>query len=354
MKRIIFGIILLLFFFVGLSGNIVRGESDLIKLIFGGTIIYLIPGVLLIYFGLRSRKKDKGSPLSKTRQHTITTKKQITGTEKKKKPGKKRTPKLVIYRESKPGILDDARKQFVKMTLKSLKSRIQELESTKSSSQYVSYIDSLIIGYDDNCYSGIIGIVCKLPSDISTESFSNWASHNLFKVLEPTNWDLEYRGETTLNGFRGDFNRCRIVSLEMTPEKYKKTDEDTTKVPKTAKPIVRSTDKKREPRLRDHIESKIRFGPDTTVLGIENFNPANEEHRAKVVERIVDLAVEVYGGSGPSLASHRQLEDSWWVQYKTRTGDVNEKNYISPIEVLSPFESSAIEEVEIIHAGSGS
>lgn len=352
MIRIILGIILLLLYVGVIVDTIVKREPNLTGYIVGGFIVNVIPGALLIYFGLRSRRKKEGATLSKTRKHTITTKKQLVSTKTKKKPRRKSTRNLVFYRESKPGILGDKRIQLVKITSKSLKLKIKELESTKFSSQYARCIDSLIVGYDDNCYSGIIGIVSKLQSDSSTEWFSNWASQNLFNQLDPEKWDLEYRGETTLDGFRGDFSRSRKISLDREPEQYKKTDEYPAQVIKAVNRKARSVNKEKETRIRKHIESKIRFTPDTTASGIQNFNYKNKEHLGKVIGRIVNLADEVYGESGPSPASHRRLSDSWLVNYKTQTGNVSRKEYISPIEVLSPFGSSAIDEVEIIHAGS--
>jgi len=106
-------------------------------------------------------------------------------------------------------------------------------------------------------------------------------------------------------------------------------------------------------KLRTHIEEKIRFTTDTTVFGIKRFNPEKAKHRKEVIDRIIALAVDVYGGGSPSPASHRALDASWSVRYKTESGDTADKVYISPIEVLSPFNSSVIEEVEIKHAGSG-
>ncbi len=110
--------------------------------------------------------------------------------------------------------------------------------------------------------------------------------------------------------------------------------------------------KETEQKLRTFIKEKIRFNTKTQVLGIENFDPTNQKHQDEVINRIIKLADEVYGGSGPSIRSHRQLGSSWTVVYKTHTGDTAQKNYISPIEVLSPFNSSAIKEVEIVFAGS--
>ncbi len=112
-------------------------------------------------------------------------------------------------------------------------------------------------------------------------------------------------------------------------------------------------DKESETKVRAHFEKKIRFTADSTVNGLKKFDPENQKHRKMVIDRLIDIADDVYRGSGPDLSSHRQLNDSWSITYTTVTGDTADKNYISPIEVLSPFNSSAIKKVEIRHAGSG-
>lgn len=111
-------------------------------------------------------------------------------------------------------------------------------------------------------------------------------------------------------------------------------------------------EKELERELRRLIQSKIRFGTQTAACGIEKFDSTKREHRDEVIDRIIHLAEQVFGGSGPNLKSHRHLSDSWTVVYTTVTGAKARKNYISPIEVLSPFRSDAITEVEIIYAGS--
>src|SRR4030042_3866417 len=100
-------------------------------------------------------------------------------------------------------------------------------------------------------------------------------------------------------------------------------------------------DRESEARIRAHIKKKIRFTAKTTVSGIEKFDPENENHRKKVIDRIIAMADDVYGGSGPSLRSHRHLDDSWTVCYTHTPGHTAGKHYISPIAALSPFNSSA-------------
>ena len=63
--------------------------------------------------------------------------------------------------------------------------------------------------------------------------------------------------------------------------------------------------KRSEPGLWAHIESKIAFTPETEAVGTDKFDPDNSNHRNMVIGRIIDLAVDVYGGGGPSLDSHR-------------------------------------------------
>ena len=53
--------------------------------------------------------------------------------------------------------------------------------------------------------------------------------------------------------------------------------------------------KQSEPELWAHIEN----------MGTDKFDPNSSNHRNMVIERIIDLAVDVYGGGGPSLDSHR-------------------------------------------------
>lgn len=111
--------------------------------------------------------------------------------------------------------------------------------------------------------------------------------------------------------------------------------------------------KQREPKLWAHIEKKIAFTPETEAIGIDKFDPNNSNHRNMIIARIIDLAVDVYGGGGPGLNSHRCLDAGWSIRYTTQTGDTAEKHYDRPIEVLSPFNSSAIVKIEILYAGSG-
>lgn len=112
-------------------------------------------------------------------------------------------------------------------------------------------------------------------------------------------------------------------------------------------------DKESETRVRVHLEKKIRFTDKTTVYGMNKFDHNNKKHCKNVVDRLIDITDDVYGGGGPNMDSHRELEDSWLITYTTVTGETAYKNYFSPIEVIGPFNSAAIMEVEIHHAGSG-
>ena len=107
-----------------------------------------------------------------------------------------------------------------------------------------------------------------------------------------------------------------------------------------------------EMKIRNLIREKIRFTDNTRDCQIKRFNPQKAKHQNKIIDRLVRLANEVYGGSGPSPASHRLLTCSWSVVYKTKNGNSAAKDYSSPIEALSPFGSSSIVEVEIVYAGS--
>lgn len=71
MNRIVIGIFILCFFFLGILGNIGNKEVDLASLIFGGSVIFLIPGILLIYFGFQSRKKKQLVEQEKTKSNSL-------------------------------------------------------------------------------------------------------------------------------------------------------------------------------------------------------------------------------------------------------------------------------------------
>jgi hypothetical protein len=57
MIRIIIGIILIIIF-IGVILD-VKGDPEILSTILGGSVIMLLPGILLIYFGFRSRKKHQ-------------------------------------------------------------------------------------------------------------------------------------------------------------------------------------------------------------------------------------------------------------------------------------------------------
>jgi hypothetical protein len=57
MFRIIIGIILIVFFLFGLFSEISNEKGEVFSAIMGGTIFLILPGILFIYYGIRSRYK---------------------------------------------------------------------------------------------------------------------------------------------------------------------------------------------------------------------------------------------------------------------------------------------------------
>ena len=56
MKKTIFGILLITMFFFAIFGSLLVKEGNLLYTIIYSSIIFLIPGILLIYFGIRYHK----------------------------------------------------------------------------------------------------------------------------------------------------------------------------------------------------------------------------------------------------------------------------------------------------------
>jgi hypothetical protein len=59
MFRIIFGFILVLFFWSAVLGNLIEKKGNLAATLLISSMTLLIPGILLIYFGFKSRKKTQ-------------------------------------------------------------------------------------------------------------------------------------------------------------------------------------------------------------------------------------------------------------------------------------------------------
>ncbi|MBU1298408.1 MAG: hypothetical protein KJ963_02545 [Bacteroidetes bacterium] len=162
---------------------------------------------------------------------------------------------LVVYRETRPGILLLLREAVVDLALESLCDKLETLKGVGKprfyrgkTATFAPFIRKDVAGYDDISLRAVIGIVYEVPDQELNRSLVDWAFEDLFDFLStsPGTWDLDYRGETTDSGFAYDFRLHKSVPLNLSsternakpPDKNRdKTEKQGKK--KETKPVVR-------------------------------------------------------------------------------------------------------------------
>lgn len=127
--------------------------------------------------------------------------------------------RLVVYRETKPGIVDPLREGVADIGVKSLLLKFQILKTSKTAFNFLKLIDKFIVGFDDDCLSAVVGVIYYAPDDKTDRGFKKWAFNELFDPLLPGTWDLSYKGETSLKGFLNDFRLYKEVKTNPFPPK---------------------------------------------------------------------------------------------------------------------------------------
>jgi len=111
--------------------------------------------------------------------------------------------------------------------------------------------------------------------------------------------------------------------------------------------------------LDNIIESKIKFTPESMIFLRGKYRPIGKKYQRKVIKRIKNLANKSYATdlfykkAFDLETAYLELSISWKIIYKTKDGNLSKKTYMCPVEVISPFKSDFIKEVEIVSAGSG-
>ncbi len=113
--------------------------------------------------------------------------------------------KYVVYRETKPGIARPLLEIVVQRGIYNLQLRLATEKANKNPSDYLASISGLISGFDDDAHSAVVGFVFDATDLDNFNQFSAWAFKHLLDALLPGTWDMNYKGETTLNGFKSDF-----------------------------------------------------------------------------------------------------------------------------------------------------
>ncbi len=120
---------------------------------------------------------------------------------------------FVVYRETKPGRAIPLLEAVLDQALNTAKLQLEILKASKNSPNFLEFIDSFISGFDDDCFSAVIGVVYQDPDNKLDKAFTEWAFEKFFDFLLPGTWDLDYQGETTLDGFKVDFRLHKKVPV---------------------------------------------------------------------------------------------------------------------------------------------
>jgi hypothetical protein len=120
--------------------------------------------------------------------------------------------KYVIYRESKPGIVDPLRDAVAEKALQNSKLKF-EFEGIKTH-EFINLVDGVITGFDDDSLSVVVGIVYNGEEGETDPKFLDWILKEFFDFLLPGTWDLNYYNESPLSGFMSDFRFHKRISRE--------------------------------------------------------------------------------------------------------------------------------------------
>jgi hypothetical protein len=114
---------------------------------------------------------------------------------------------LVVYRETKPGIPPLLLEGVLDRNLNII------CRNVSMNTKFAQFIRKIIAGYDEDCLSGVIGIVYEVPNEKFDRLIKNWAFNKLFDYFRnfPGTWDNDYKGETSYTGFVHDFKLHKII-----------------------------------------------------------------------------------------------------------------------------------------------